>query len=195
MTPAELERIKDARSQSRIDGFKLGRVTLRLLLANVLEQDPAAIDVSIRPDGSLFLPEHKGYISLSHTADAAAAVIGKRPVGIDIEEIKERRPDLYTYVLHPDEYHLIEESGLDTNQATILFWTLKEAVLKGRRSGLRHSPRKIRLTLDFSEQTGKALSEDGDAWQLAFTFENGMYRSIAYADNRPSGALDSENLP
>lgn len=173
----------------------MGRTTLRLLLAGVLDREPLEVDIAVRHDGSLYVPDDDGYISLSHTADAAAAVYADIPVGIDIEEIKERRPDLYTYVLHPDEYYLMEESGLDANQATILFWTLKEAVLKGRRSGLRHSPRKLRLNVDFQNQTGHAVSEDGDAWNLAFSFENGMYRSIAYASKWHRGGLQSENLP
>ncbi len=180
VTEDEMSRVANARSKARKESFVLGRGVLRLLLSRVLDRDPMDFKIGIHDDGSLYLPDYSGHISLSHTADSAAAVYSTRPVGIDIEEIKQRRDDLYTYVLHPDEYHLIEDFGKDPNESTILFWTLKEAVLKGRRSGLRHSPRKIRLEMDFDASWGVALAEDGDKWTLSYSFVNEMYQSIAF---------------
>lgn len=176
----EAERISEARSVKRRESFHLGRTVLRLLLADVLAADPSSIKVDVRDDGSLRLVDFPGRVSLSHSGNTAAAAYSLTNVGIDIEEVKPRRPDLYRYILHPDEFYLLEDLGLDANEATILCWTLKEAVLKGRRSGLRHSPKDIRLDLDILNGSGRAVLGDGDQWDLHFEQVGELYKSVAY---------------
>ncbi|NND72805.1 MAG: 4'-phosphopantetheinyl transferase superfamily protein [Rhodothermales bacterium] len=180
VTHAEAERIEQARSQTRRKSFVLGRSVLRLLVAEILGVDPQTIQVGVRPDGSLYLIDLPGSISLSHSGNSAAAVFSERSVGIDIEEVKPRRDDLYTYVLHRDEYDLLSDSGLENNEATILFWTLKEAVLKGRRSGLRHSPKDVRLDIDFDSRKGLAVVGGEEEWTVVYERLSDKFQSIAF---------------
>ncbi len=180
LTKDELHRIQLVKSPKRKESFLDGRTVLRLLVAKILEVDSSTVDVGIRKDGSIYLIGLPGNISLSHTGRSAAAVYSDVEVGIDIEEIKPRRDDLYTYILHPDEYHLMQQDRLTSNEATILFWTLKEAVLKARRSGLRHSPKDIRLDIDVASGDGRAIVGSNEVWNVFFENVGGKYQSVAF---------------
>ena len=69
------------------------------------------------------------HFNLSHCKEAAVCVISDRPVGIDVESIREYRASLAHYTMNEDEIRQIESSA-DPAVTFIHFWTMKEATLK-----------------------------------------------------------------
>jgi phosphopantetheinyl transferase len=72
--------------------------------------------------------------SLSHARRLAAAAVGRAPVGIDVEPLREPRRDLVERVLDPAERALLAHLPLELAFARA--WTAKEAVLKRAGVGL-----------------------------------------------------------
>jgi len=178
LSDVELERLETFRSARRRDTFVLGRAAARLLLAGRLDVEPNSIDLAVADDGAVEVVGHELHLSISHTDDAALAAVSPRPVGIDIEPIRQRVADLYTYVLHADEHPMLEGAE-DVNGLTLRAWVVKESVLKATRTGLRRSPKELRLAYD-SEKSGIARFIEGQAWQFLCAEREGFVSSIAF---------------
>jgi 4'-phosphopantetheinyl transferase len=71
--------------------------------------------------------------SVSHKPRYAAAVVGQGAVGIDIEEIRPRRKDIFPYVASDAEWALFGGKSWDSLYRC---WTAKEAVVKSAGIGL-----------------------------------------------------------
>ncbi|MCC9307899.1 polyketide synthase dehydratase domain-containing protein [Kitasatospora sp. RB6PN24] len=87
-------------------------------------------------------------VSLAHRGEAAVALVrpaGAGPVGIDLEEVTERTPELSKVALGESESRLLTERQLDSEDSAELwftrFWAAKEAVAKAEGTGLRGRPR------------------------------------------------------
>ena len=80
--------------------------------------------------GKPFLKEYPNlYFSISHCREAAGCFIADRPCGLDIEYIRNAKPDLVRHTMSPEE----TESIFAAENPDIAFtrlWTQKEAVLK-----------------------------------------------------------------
>lgn len=74
------------------------------------------------------------YWSVSHKPRFAAAVLGKYPMGIDIEEIKPRSDAVFRKVISEEEESLRGQEEM--LQYFFRVWTAKEAVLKAEGVGL-----------------------------------------------------------
>ena len=168
----ERARLETFGHAERRRGFALGRTALRGLLAPRLGCAPPDVPLDVAADGALDVRGHPFSVSLAHAgrgADArAVAAAGLRPVGVDLERVGPRRPDLWRRLLAPDEVDVLDVLGGPTDEAQTMLWALKEAVLKGERTGLRQSARSVRLTPDGD---GRALARTarGD-WRLAYGF-------------------------
>ena len=71
--------------------------------------------------------------SVSHASEAGAAIVAREPVGIDVEEVRERSSDLVAALAADDEWTRI---GGFSWSAFARLWTAKEALLKKERVGL-----------------------------------------------------------
>lgn len=180
----ERDRIEGFGSEKRRREFALGRATARALLADHLAV--AALDVPLRvaTDGAPELDGGSLHLSIAHAATPertfAVAAVAPRPVGVDLELIRPRRPDLYRFVLHPDEYGLLETLPHDHDAAQVLVWTLKEAALKAMRTGFRTSPKKLRLSIESTERTAAVQVEEGGKWALRYEERNGCFIAVAF---------------
>ena len=67
--------------------------------------------------------------NLSHCREAVACVVSSRPVGIDVESIREYRPSLVHYTMSDEETAAVEGAD-DPATAFIRLWTMKEATVK-----------------------------------------------------------------
>src|SRR5690606_6734732 len=77
--------------------------------------------------GKPFLKDSKYSVSLSHSYPYVAAVIGRNePVGIDLEQPKEKLLKIAPRVLHPDE---LVDAGADVVKHCI-YWCAKETLVK-----------------------------------------------------------------
>lgn len=171
-------------SEKRKREFALGRTAARDLLAERLAVAGPAVPLRVAADGA---PEVEGYdlhLSLSHVATdvrtLAAVVAAPYPVGIDLELIQPRRPDLYRFLLAPEDYGLLDALPHTHDEAQVLIWTLKEAVLKAMRTGFRLSPKKLRLTVEAKEMRAQVTLDDSEPWTLKYERREGCFLAVAF---------------
>jgi 4'-phosphopantetheinyl transferase len=173
-------------SEKRRREFALGRTTARMLLAERLAVAAPDVPLRVAPDGAPELDEPALHVSIAHAATAAqtlaVAAVGARPLGVDLEPIRPRRPDLYRFLLHPDEYGLLERLPHEHDAAQVLLWALKEATLKAMRTGFRVSPKMLRLTVEPNRQAASVRVESGGRWMLRYAERDGCFLAVAFAD-------------
>ncbi|MEM8484153.1 MAG: 4'-phosphopantetheinyl transferase superfamily protein [Bacteroidota bacterium] len=167
--------------EGRQTEYTAGRIVARQLAADILQLSPQDVPIDVADDGSLVLTGRNYGLSLAHAHGGVCAVVARdTSVGIDLERIKPRHPELYRFILHPDEYHLLESLDLERDQILILCWALKEATLKGMKTGFRCSPKKLKIAVDLPNQQARITADGGSAWQLGFEEIDGCYLAIAY---------------
>jgi 4'-phosphopantetheinyl transferase len=186
LPPDELAQAEGFGSEKRRREFALGRAVARALLAERLAVAAPDVPLRIAADGAPELDEPALRVSIAHAATAAqtlaVAAVGARPLGVDLEPIRPRRPDLYRFLLHPDEYGLLEELPHEHDTAQVLLWSLKEATLKAMRTGFRVSPKTLRLAVDPDRQTASVRVETGERWALRYAERDGCVLAVAFAD-------------
>jgi 4'-phosphopantetheinyl transferase len=121
--------------------FAVAHTALRLILADYVGADAAAIDVHIAEKGKPYLSAYPDIrFNLSHSGDyAMLAVAHSRDVGVDIERIRDQRPtlDIAERFFAPAEVHaLMNEPPERQTQAFFAIWSRKEAYIKARGLGL-----------------------------------------------------------
>jgi len=99
----------------------------RVLLRKMLKTDEY-IDCKVDAHGKPYLVSLPYHISLSHSFDYAAVMIGKDPVGIDIEQVKEKVERIAHKFMRKEELRFIS----DQHKIDQLYvcWCAKEAVYK-----------------------------------------------------------------
>ena len=168
-------------SKKRRLEFISGRLVARELAGEALGCKPEEVDLRIHEDGSLFLHNVSCGISLAHTHNGVCAAIAHQgEVGIDLETIQPRDEGLHRFFLHPDEYDLLEALPFGRHESLILCWTLKEATLKGMKTGFRCSPKKLRLAIDTDQKVADIAVEGQGIWSAHYEKRDGCYLSIAY---------------
>ncbi len=181
----ELDRMESFGYPGRRRGFALGRMTARSVLATRLRIQPLDVPLVVAEDDGLVVDGHALHVSISHAGRGdyarSIAAIAERPVGVDLEEIVPRRPDLYRRILHTNEYGLLESLGLPHNDAQLLLWSLKESVLKGLRTGFRRSAQTVYLD-DLSDGSGHAHVGDGPSWALRYGRMDDFWATLAFLD-------------
>jgi 4'-phosphopantetheinyl transferase len=184
LTQGEWDRVDGFGSEKRRREFALGRATARALLADHLAVAASDVPLRVAPDGAPELDGGSLHLSIAHAATSertlAAAATAPHPVGVDLEVIRPRRPDLYRFVLHPDEYGLLDTLPHDHDAAQVLVWTLKEAALKAMRTGFRVSPKKLRLAVEPGVRTASVQVEEGKTWTLRYGERDGCFVAVAF---------------
>lgn len=107
---------------------KLHWLSTRVLLRKMLLTE-AYIDLKVDTHGKPYLVNVPYHISLSHSFDYAAVMISKtQPVGIDIEQVKEKVERIAHKFMRAEELAFIEEK----NKIDQLYvcWCAKEAAYK-----------------------------------------------------------------
>ena len=202
LSAAERARVVGFGSADRRRRFALGRSAARTLAAERLGCAPADVPLAVGADGALRL-DGQGcdglHVSISHAGRGGNAVsvaaLADRPVGVDVEAVAARHPALWRRVLRDDEHDLLDALGGPTDSAQTLLWSMKEAVLKGQRTGLRAGARSVRLALDGpAPPTGgvasggaasggaAAVSEASGAWRLRYTRVGDLWLVVAWAE-------------
>jgi len=122
-------------------GWLLGRLAAKAAAGRRLKLPPAEVEVRSEPGGRPWsFPS--GFLSLSHTRGAAAAVAADRPVGVDLEPWSRSLSDrAWTWSFTPGERRLAEENRCPF-PARLALWCAKEAAAKSwGRALLEHLPR------------------------------------------------------
>lgn len=134
----------------RRDDWRLGRFAAKVLLASVLDTDPARISVLAAADGApdAYVDAQPAPVSVSIThragrAVAAAAWLPAR-VGCDLELVEPRSDAFVATWLAASEQRAVEALGEPARSVAVnAVWTAKEAALKVVREGLRVDPRSV----------------------------------------------------
>ena len=106
--------------------------------------------------GKPFIVGHPDiHFNLSHCREAAICVISDRPVGVDIESIREYKDTLVRYTMNDEELAQITHSP-DPAKEFIRFWTMKEAALKLSGTGIRND---MKTVLTGSENIETVVNE------------------------------------
>ena len=179
LSDSERLRINSFRSRKRRKEFLLGRAVARALISDRLDIPERDVLITVGHDGAPRIPFYDWRLSIAHSDLLAAAALFKGEIGVDVEPIVERRPDLYRYLLHPEEYPLLQTTGYRHNDAQILIWCIKEAVLKARRSGLRMSPKRLRVEISKSDGIAAVREPGGRMWLVPFERVEGHFISVA----------------
>ena len=69
------------------------------------------------------------FFNMSHCRSVAACVVSSRPVGVDVEDVREYKDSLARYVLNDEEYAMVSSSPQPAREF-IRLWTMKESYLK-----------------------------------------------------------------
>lgn len=126
-------------------GHEAGWALLRQLY---LEETGLALpSVRLSKTGKPYFPDSPYCFSISHTRRHAVCVLGRRPVGIDIEELdRPVRLKIAGRILSAPEYGQFAKAA-DQRRAFLTFWVLKEAFLKCRGTGLQGIPNHTAFSL------------------------------------------------
>lgn len=82
------------------------------------------------------------HFNLSHCKEAAVCAISSRPVGIDVESMREFKDSLVRYTMNDREICLIESS--ESPETTFIrLWTMKEATLKLSGRGIGNDMKEV----------------------------------------------------
>lgn len=88
--------------------------------------------------GKPFFPDEPGlHFNLSHSGGLLLCAVADRPVGVDVEVVRPRKPSLPRYCLTDGEYEIYRSAG-ETWEAFYHIWTQKEAWCKYLGVGLGH---------------------------------------------------------
>ena len=136
-------------------GHEAGWALLRQLYLEETGQPLPPVRLTKR--GKPYFPDSPYHFSISHTRRHAACVLGKYPVGLDLEELNRPiRLETARRVLSPAEYAQFEAAP-DKRRAFLTFWVLKEARVKRTGEGLRGYPNGT----DFSLNDPRVTEMDG----------------------------------
>lgn len=166
-------------SEKRRREFTLGRAAARQLVGQHLDLAPSEVPLVVADDGAVDVVGRDLHLSIAHSGPHAVATLAPHPVGVDLEAVVERDHSLIRFLLHPDERdRVMRLFPYDTAPTIVLLWTLKESVLKARRSGFRLSPKKLRIDLEEVEgslqappATGRVTVQvdGGIAWHVGYS--------------------------
>lgn len=183
----ERARLATFAHERRRQAFVAGRVAARVLLGGRLGVPPADVPLRVAEDGAVEVEGGGLHVSISHSGRHAVAAAAPHPVGVDLEQVRPCHPGLRRFLLHPDEGGLPERLPFDADAALILCWALKEAVLKGLRTGLRLSPRRLHLTVDPAGGAAQVRLEDGSAWLARYEAREDSFLAVAYPARPQAG--------
>jgi 4'-phosphopantetheinyl transferase len=138
LSEEEQQRASRFRQPGDSDLYLLAHVMLRDFLGRLVHRDPAALQFTSDPGGKPQLADRAVEFNLSHTRGAVVIGAGGAPLGVDIEyEDRRANMDVAKRFFSSPEYHrLLPLDETARRREFFQIWTLKEAWLKARGSGL-----------------------------------------------------------
>ena len=157
----------------------------RVALAS--ERAREALSVSARLSGAALgelekdardapLPSNGWHWSIAHAGPCVAGVVCRQPVGVDLEPLAERRPELVAAVLSRSERDLLAPFG---PEGFVRGWTAKEAVLKKLGVGLTELSRCRLVAVDTPGEVLE-LDHDGRGHRAHETELGGMVCAVSF---------------
>ena len=133
LSVAEKKRLNKISSLKRQREFILGRALIKKQCAVYFEKKTTEIEIGVHKNGSLFLPQEKGYyISLSHSKKYIVFVLANEAIGVDIQEIQNKSLNHLMKRIFPTEIpnDWNQKSDIEKQAFFYRLWTHKEAAFK-----------------------------------------------------------------
>lgn len=166
-------------SDKRKHEFVAGRAAARQLLARRLDTTPEKVPLLRAEDDAVDVGGTDWHVSIAHSGPYAIAACARHRIGVDLEQIKSRDAAIARFLFAPEDRGLVERLPYDSDAALILCWTLKEAVLKARRTGFRTSPKDLHLQVRSEPEAARVAVEGGGTWMVPFSQLAGYWASLA----------------
>jgi len=185
----ERQRAMGFRTSVQRDAFTAAHALVRTALSAYGRRSPEDWRFAISPQGCpSVLDAGELSFSLTHAGlRAAVAVAAGRALGLDIEPVRSERDALPIARRFFSEAETEWLTGLPPAERSAGFaalWTVKEAVLKARGSGLTESLRSVEVELDPSGRP-VGVQSPGGPWALrSWSPEPGWFAALAV----PTGA-------
>lgn len=162
----------------------LGRVASRYALKKATEAyfGQPVLDIKYSELGKPSLRlEPNTSVSISHCDSRGIVALSEKPVGIDIEKIRNVTPSLKKYVLNPGEAALIRR--IFKGEVTfICAWAVKEAVAKAAGLGFNIPPKSITIKEIIENMFLVDIDFDStsmSSWLVSVQIENGFALAVA----------------
>lgn len=164
---------------SRQHEFLLGRALARGLLGSCLEMAPAEVSLCRAEDDGLDVEEEGWFVSIAHSEEVALVGAAQHHLGVDLEAIRPRDAAVADFLFAPEDRGMVERLPYDFDAALVLCWSLKESVLKARRSGFRRSPKELRMSVAPAEGEARVRVEEGRVWTVAYARMGDFWGTVA----------------
>ena len=152
LTAGERERAARFRFAKDRDRFVLGRSFVRTLLGTYTGEDPSRVRLDTMAAGKPFLAERADvHFNLSHCEDQGVLAVASRPVGVDLERVREvaDAESIAVKMFGDSEVAALRAySAAERSEAFLRCWTRKEAYVKGKGVGLSTPLRSFEVSLD-----------------------------------------------
>ena len=135
------ERIMLFKKPDDLQRSLLGEAMCRAILAKVLDQVPSTIELVKSEKGKPYLKDHNNiHFNLSHSGNWVVMVLHDKPVGVDVENVREVDYRIAQRFFSKEEYAELDLlEGLAKRRLFFRLWTLKESYLKFLGKGLTKS--------------------------------------------------------
>ena len=149
LEPTEGDR-RDLASRRGADAsrFLARRSVLRQLVARRSAVPAVAVEIGYDRDGAplILAPSGRLFCSVAARGDHAAVALAETPVGIDLEHL-EPGPIPWAVLAREERGWLQAQAPAAQSAAFLHLWTVKEAYLKARRSGLMTDPSTVAVSV------------------------------------------------
>lgn len=142
----------------RAERYRFREDRLRCIGAGILLSEILGIkekDLIFGPQGKPSCPVCGKEFSLSHSGKYILLAVDDRPVGADIEEIKEAHLPVARRVLQPEELLWMQEDAPKAAERFFRLWTMKESVMKALGRGFSLSPESFGVLPLLNTGTGR----------------------------------------
>lgn len=151
LSEQELEESRRFRLEKRQREWQLARAAAKQLALRVgAAEDPRRVSV-LRPHLLVEGSATPWFISLSHSANHAAAICGSAPVGIDVQAVRSIKESAAHLFLTDAEADAMRACTLPDRM--LHFWSAKEAAWKQRSSEFA-TLKQVPLTLEHAGENG-----------------------------------------
>jgi 4'-phosphopantetheinyl transferase len=186
----EQQRMERFRFPHLRQDFLVRRACLRLLLSRYLATTPESLIFNTGPYGKPYITPDAGrlvHFNLSHSGGAILYGFALEPLGVDIEKVRpvDDMNKLARRFFSPDEATLLDTVPEKQQlQAFFKIWTLKEAYIKARGTGLTTALDRFSVGIDPPRLIRADDIEFPQSWRLAEVIPDiGLVGALAVATN------------
>lgn len=134
-------RILSKRNKQDANNSLIGNILVKYAIKKVFGIDIKEQEFCYTEKGKPYLKNYPDiYFNISHSSEYVACVVWNKPIGIDIQEIKYYPYMMMRRVCSEEEIFEIENSENFISEF-IKIWTIKEAVLKRKGTGILNNIR------------------------------------------------------